>query len=322
MSSPGEKMRLLDEFLEQMNAQGYSSGTVLSTRFYLEKFLDYLQERGINNIQTVSPRTISQYNHHLVNIYRKASGEKLHSSSIHHSMNAIKKYFSFLVKRGHILFAPTGNITLPRQPRAIPKNIPTELEVEKLLNRPDTDSKSGLRDRAILELFYSTGIRRQELINLNLYDLDTQSGTLRVSKGKGGKDRTVPVGKEACYWVKCYLREFRSKWLKSREQALFLNASGQRVSSSLLNLILRTYGRERGEKRVTCHSLRHACATHMLRGGADIRMIQKLLGHKRLETTEIYTRVTPVDLKKTLKKYHPRERKKRDKKRPKKLIFS
>lgn len=205
MPSTGEKMILLDEFLDEMSAQGYSPGTIYYTRFYLERFLDYLEVRGMNNIQAVSPRTISQYNHHLVNIYRKVSGEKLHSSSIRHSMNALKKYFSFLLKRGHILFDPTRNITIPRQQRAIPKNIPTESEVERFLERPDTDTPTGLRDRAFLELFYSTGIRKQELINLNLYDLDTKSGTLRVIKGKGRKDRTVPVGKEAGYWVSRYL---------------------------------------------------------------------------------------------------------------------
>jgi len=305
-------MMLLGEFLDQMSAKGYSPGTISYNKLYLEKFLDYLRAARINNIQAVSPRTMSQYSHYLLNIYRKSSGDKLHPSTICQKLNAVKKYFAFLLKRGYIFFDPTRTITLPRSQRHIPRNIPTESEMERLLERPDTCRRSGLRDRTILELLYSTGIRKSELINLNLYDLDTNSGILRVIKGKGGKDRVVPVGKVASYWVSCYIREVRSRWVRApREKSLFVNALGQRLSSALLSFILGTYSKGIGERKITCHSLRHACATHMLRGGADIRIIQELLGHRRLETTEIYTRVTPVDLRETLKRYHPRERKER-----------
>jgi len=172
--------------------------------------------------------------------------------------------------------------------------VPTEKEVMDLLSKPDLDTVKGRRDKAILEVLYSSGLRREEMHNLNMDDIDFAENTVRVNQGKFKKDRIVPLGKVAKESVLVYIKRSRSKWLKdAREKALFIARRGCRLSSCMIHVILKSYAEN---KRITVHSLRHACATHMLKRGADIIHIQKLLGHSSPKTTEIYTRLFPNDL--------------------------
>ncbi len=172
--------------------------------------------------------------------------------------------------------------------------VPTEKEMIDLLNKPDLDTVKGRRDKAMLELLYSSALRREELHNLNIDDIDLVEDTVRVNQGKFKKDRIVPLGKAAKESLLLYLSKSRPKWLKNaKEKALFIAERSNRLSACMVHEILKSYT---DNKRITVHSLRHACATHMLKRGADIIHIQKLLGHSSPKTTEIYTKLFPNDL--------------------------
>ncbi len=184
-------------------------------------------------------------------------------------------------------------------------------DIEKLLAEPDTRDPLGIRDRAILETFYATGVRRSELTALDVGDLDTDggngSGTLHVRKGKGGKGRTLPVGKNALHWLNKYLDEVREKLLiEAGENALFISGYGARMSPAYIgNWVARTAKKAEVSKPGSCHMLRHSCATHMLEGGADVRLVQQMLGHARLDTTAIYTEVAISHLRSVYEASHP-----------------
>jgi len=172
---------------------------------------------------------------------------------------------------------------------------------------PDIRDPLGIRDRAILETFYATGARRSELTNLDLSDLDASNQTLLIRKGKGNKDRLLPIGKTALHWLDQYLEKSRPKLLlEVSEQALFLSGYGQRLSPGYLgNWVAKTIKAADIQKQGSCHLLRHSCATHMHENGADIRVIQQLLGHARLDTTSIYTQVAITHLKEVYQRTHP-----------------
>jgi integrase/recombinase XerD len=185
----------------------------------------------------------------------------------------------------------------------------TKKEVARLLGKPDSSTVFGMRDRAILELLYSSGIRVSELTGLALEDLDLRGGELRVL-GKGNKERLVPIGEVACDYLGVYLKASRPALAPPRERTLFVTARGKRFQATNLVAIVREYGRRAGiHKRVTPHALRHTCATHLLKGKADIRQIQRILGHASIATTQRYTKVEITDLKEVLRRCHPRERK-------------
>lgn len=172
---------------------------------------------------------------------------------------------------------------------------PTEDEMFELLRKPDLDTVKGRRDKAVLELLYSTGLRREEVHNLNTEDVDFNESAVSVRQGKMGKDRIVPLGTLAKGSIKLYLERSRPKWVKGKEdKALFISERGIRMSAYMVYQIVKDYS---PHKKISTHSLRHACATHMLKHGADIVHIQKLLGHSSLKTTQIYTRIMPVELK-------------------------
>ena len=195
---------------------------------------------------------------------------------------------------------------LPRVPRQLPKVLLSVAEVEHILNQPDVMTASGLRDRALLETFYSSAIRRMELARLALYDADLAQGTLMIRQGKGRRDRLVPLGARACAWLQRYLDEVRPVLtMRNDETALFLNDYGDPFSPSGLSSLVRHHLRHAGILQGSCHAFRHACATHMLENGADIRFIQVLLGHAQLTTTEIYTSVSIGKLKEIHAATHP-----------------
>jgi integrase/recombinase XerD len=184
--------------------------------------------------------------------------------------------------------------------------------MERILNTPNVDTPLGLRDRAILELMYSTGLRNMEVRNLKLYDVNTKEGEAYVRYGKGGVGRAVPLGEIAAKYVDLYVKDARLKLLGWKEDSgyLFLGRSGKQLQSATVNqhIVQRTVDRTGLKKHITAHGFRHTCATHLLKGHASLRHIQRLLGHKSLDSTQIYLRVEVSDLKKVLKQCHPRER--------------
>jgi integrase/recombinase XerD len=301
-------MEYRNEFLSYLKAKGYRPGTLIYTELYLDHFLSFLRQQGISRINEATPAIIETYQRHIFSLTSKQTKKKLTARTIFTRLNVIKKYFQYLTAHGHLLIDPAGNISLPAIPDSLPKNILQEEELKLLLSQPNVKTNIGLRDQAILELFYSTGIRRQELINLNLYDIDLTQRIIRINKGKRQKDRVIPIGKVASLSLARYLNQVRSQWSRSSlESALFITSQGHRLKPQTLNYTVKKYAcKLYPDKKVSCHSLRHSCATHLLNGGASLRVIQELLGHSSLNSTQVYTRVSPIDLKAAHKKYHPR----------------
>lgn len=227
-----------------------------------------------------------------------------------------------LLKRLHyygiVLLDDYAKFPLPKVHRQIPKQIPDEDEIDPILHQTLTKGRMGLRDRAILEVYYATGIRRAELAGLDIRDVDFKHQMVTVRKGKGGDDRRVPIAQRALDWVEKYLNELRGRLATMASgEALFLGETGKRIQESKLTTLVGGYIRRSGiGKSGSCHALRHATATHMLRHGVDIRYVQEMLGHQRIESTQIYTHVTATDLQGVYSRTHPAAQ---DSGRPKRL---
>ena len=224
-------------------------------------------------------------------------------------LSLVKCFFHLLEKRGKLLRNPAATLPIPKG-RRLARPVLTTNEAQRLMDAPLKDARFGRRDRAILELLYGSGLRRQECSRLDLIDVDLVSETVRVREGKGKRDRLVPLTRRAALATSEYLAEERPFWCKnSRETALFLSHYRRRMGVQIISVMVKKYARSVGiKKKVTAHSLRHACATHLLRGGADIRHIQEILGHRFLTTTALYAAVEARDLKIAIGKAHPRGR--------------
>jgi integrase/recombinase XerD len=221
-------------------------------------------------------------------------------------LQALRSFFKWTTRENHTLFNPASELELPRIPKLLPRSILTVEEVAAILNETDIDSVYGLRDRAMLELLYSTALRRQEVANLIYSDIDFKRQVVFVRGGKGGHDRVAPIGERACAWLEKYLADAREQLATVQTNALFLTDYGDPVSGYYVTARVKRYMALAGIERVgAAHLLRHACATHMLEGGADIRFIQALLGHANLNTTEIYTHVSIEKLKAIHAATHP-----------------
>lgn len=233
-----------------------------------------------------------------------------HSSSQSLRLVALKNLFKWFEREGILFYDPTKQIDLPKKPQQLPHDIFNEEDIRKLLDAIDIDTKLGLRDKAILELLYTTAIRSGELCNLTLYDIQKDYGTISVKAGKGNKDRVVPVGEVAM----CYLEEFIEHGKKRFPHWdtlpwIFLTYRGTQMENRNIAPIVQKHAERAGIKRYTsAHMIRHSTATHMLRHGAPIRVVQEMLGHKRLDSTQVYTQVEISDLRKVHRRTRPRER--------------
>ena len=301
----------LEMFVEDMARRNYSSSTIKGYRHYTEKFFGYLAGKDSPDLKSVTLETILDYAKYIQN-YRRQGGKRYSQSVKDSSLKITRQFFRFLKRKDLILLDPTEGMPPIRDRDQFPRSIMTRSEIELLLAQPNTKTLTGFRDRAIMETLYSTGIRRGELCRLTIYDVDFSNGLLRVNQGKGKKDRVVPIGTVAVKYVREYLANVRLKLLKRRGgKALFLNQKGLPLGPNTLgNMIARHVRRSNLKKQISCHSFRHTCATEMLRGGSSVRYVQEMLGHAHIKTTQIYTRVVPMDLKKVHRKSHPRERKK------------
>jgi integrase/recombinase XerD len=306
-----ELSALTASYLADSQALGKSRGTVAYRRVYLGQLLGWLEERAITRAQLVTPRVLTEYLAHLttrITAYRRERPSPLSVKTLAAEASVLRSFFAWLTARRVLLFNPAEGLELGDRSDPLPKAILTEAEVRSLLSAPGTDTL-GLRDRAILETLYSTGLRRAELCALDLYDLDPAGEIVRVRAGKGGRDRYVPIGSWALLVVHRYVRESRPELIaRPKEPALFLAAiTRRRLSVKTLNLLVRKHAASAGiEKRVTPHVLRHTCATHLLQGGADLRHVQAILGHASIATTQIYTRVAVEDLAAVHRRHHPR----------------
>jgi integrase/recombinase XerD len=313
MPSARPLTRLIDSHLAGALARGLAPGTVAYRRVYLGQLVAWLETRGVTLPQRVTPGLLAEYLAHLrgrITDYNRPAPSPLSVKTLAAEASVLRSFFSWLVEHRVLLFNPAEDLQLADRTLPLPKTVLTESEVQTLLAAPGADAL-GLRDRAILETLYSTGLRRAELAGLDLYDMDQASEVVRVRQGKRGKDRYVPIGARALAAVRRYLHESRPGLVATpKEPALFITSiAGRRLHVKTLNLIVRQRAEAAGiARRVTPHVLRHTCATHLLQGGADLRHVQAILGHASIATTQIYTRVAVEDLAAVHRRHHPRRR--------------
>jgi integrase/recombinase XerD len=275
----------------------------------LKVFFAWLASKEIE-LPQVRTDDVEAYLQHLYAL-RKKDGRPFAIGTQTAHLTAIKNLFRFLVRRGYVFRDPAASVEFPRPEKRLPRVILTREEVVRILTAVARErTPLALRDRAILETFYATGIRVTELSKLTPSDVDTQERTLRVRLGKGGKDRNVPLTRAAASAIDAYLLNGRAHLARPRGPGfLFLASRGGYLHRGEVSRIVQAWTRNAGiKKRVTCHTFRHSVATHLLKGGADIRHIQKLLGHSSLQTTERYTRVEIQDLREVIRRAHPRGR--------------
>lgn len=284
--------RYVEAHCEWLAVTHYSPDTVASRRRALRTFIAWANERGIDDPREVTKPILERYQRHLF-YYRKEDGSPLVPGTQVNLLRAVKTFFKWATRENHILYNPASELDVPKVQRHLPRNILSVDEVATILNETDPSTVTGLRDRALLELLYSTGLRRKEVGNLTRSDIDFIRQVVFVREGKGGRDRVVPLGRRACAWLEKYLYEARPQLTVGDTTALFVTDYGDPVQGHYVAMRVKRYMAIAGIDRPgAAHLLRHACATHMLEGGADIRFIQALLGHANLNTTEIYTHVS------------------------------
>ena len=295
----------MQQHCEWLRVTGYSEHTVKARRIALRRFIVWCHERSLSRPQDITRPILNRYQAHLF-YYRKEDGKPLTLGTQLGCLAPLKTWFKWLTRENHLLYNPASELQLPKMPQHLPRALLSIEEVEAILNQAEATTVPGLRDRAMLEVLYSTGLRRMELPHLALYDVDLNRRLVFVREGKGRKDRVIPIGKRAAAWVEKYLREARPELLVGESEDLFLTDYGEAITPAYLATRVKHYMQFAGiTKPGATHLFRHACATHMLEGGADIRFIQAMLGHANLKTTEIYTHVSIDKLRAIHDATHP-----------------
>lgn len=306
-SDPQGMTALAVAYLEWGRVHNYSDHTTDHHRRYLSAFIRWTADRGLSRPTEVTKPVLERYQRWLFH-YRKSNGDPLSFSTQKCYLVPLRAWFKWLARHSHVLYNPASEIELPRACQTLPKDILTAAEAELVLGQPDAADPLGLRDRAILETFYSTGMRRLELAGLGLYDIDRDRGTAHIHQGKGKKDRVVPVGERALHWIGRYTREARPGLLVSGRPTttLFLTHHGEALTLDRLSQMVKGYiaAADTG-KTGSCHTWRHTMATLMLENGCDIRFLQVMLGHANLKTTELYTQVSIRKLVEAHRATHP-----------------
>lgn len=292
---------LLDEFCDSLWLEdGLSRNTLESYRRDLNKFSGWLERQRKVSVLEATHADIQGFLAHLV------STEKAKATSTSRAISSLKRLFRYLLRQNKIAVDPTLQIATPKLPRSLPKSL-TEQDVELLLDAPDVQAPLGLRDRAMLEVLYATGLRVSELVTLNVAQVSLDMGVVRVM-GKGSKERLVPLGEESLDWIRRYLAEGRPVLLAGKlSDALFVTHRGEGMTRQMFWYLIKKHAQQGGlHKPLSPHTLRHAFATHLLNHGADLRVVQMLLGHSDISTTQIYTHVARERLKKLHHDHHPR----------------
>jgi integrase/recombinase XerD len=298
-------MAYVRAYAAQLAARQYAAQTIAYQQMALGLFLAWCDERGILRMTEITRPVLQRYQRHLAYAVSR-SGKPLSAAAQFSRLTAIRCFFRFLTRENILLYNPASELELPKLEKRLPKDVLTAEEAEQVMSQPDLAEPAGLRDRAILEVLYSTGIRRMELVNLERHDVQAARGLLAVRQGKGRKDRFVPIGERALAWVTKYLDDVRPELEAADIHTLFLDVSGRRFDPHALSRAVQKYIQQSGvNKKGRCHLFRHTMATLMLENGADIRFIQQMLGHALLSTTEIYTHVSILKLKEIHTATHP-----------------
>jgi len=290
----------LADFINYLTVEkGLAYNTLKSYAADLNDFLLFLQKKGVNSWEEVNGEVILIY-------LAKLRKNKVASATLSRRISSLRSFFQFLTAEKRVNINPVANLKTPKTEKKLPQVLSLQ-EIDILLSQPDLSKPQGLRDKAILEVLYSTGLRISELTLLNLDSINLEDGYLRCF-GKGSRERILPLGELACQALKDYLEKGRHKLLKNaREEALFINRQGKRLTRQGCWKIIKFYAKKAGfTKDITPHTLRHSFATHLLENGADLRVVQELLGHLDITTTQLYTHLTTKHLREVYDKAHPR----------------
>ncbi len=295
---------LLRAFLEASAVRGLTPSTVTVRDRSLRRFIAWCEPRGLE-VEAITLPVLARYQRFLHHS-RKRDGEPLSLGFQQQLLLPLNMFFRWMVREGRLHANPAADIELPRVPQRLPRHWLSVAEVEQLMAHVLIYGDAGLRERAIIEVIYSTGLRRAEVIALRLRDVDTHAGVVFVHEGKGRKDRVVPIGERALAWLARYRDEVRPQWLRDATPALWLCPDGTALTTRQLTERMHKLILEAGiDKPGACHILRHSMATHMLEGGADVRYVQAMLGHAQLSTTAIYTHVAIGQLQAVHAATHP-----------------
>jgi len=299
---------LIPKYLQWMRVAGRSPKTSANAKSILKRLVHWLHHQKIYHIEEIKFSTLQEYQEDLI-WHTNRKGNLISVRTRLSILGHIRSFFKWMIDQDLIISDPSVKLQNPKQPKVLPREIMDVNEINKILSLPDTQTSRGYRDRCVLELLYSTGIRRAEAANLKVRDVDDESGYLTIREGKGQKDRVVPLGTIASRYLQNYIVAIRPEQIKGKETgSLFLNRFGEAAGHHTIYNIVRKYVKKSGiKKKITPHTFRHSCATHMLKNGANLRYLQEMLGHKNIETTQIYTRLTITELKACHAKHHPRE---------------
>jgi integrase/recombinase XerD len=296
----------LREFLDWSEVHAISPRTIRQRQRAIRRFILWAEDRGITRPADVTLPVLERYQRHLFT-YRKPTGEPLTFGSQAAEVIPLRAFFKWLVRARLILYNPAAELMMPKVTPRLSRYVLTVADIEAIINATEATTLLGVRDRAILEVLYSSAIRRSELMNLRIYDVDTRRGSVFVKSGKGDKDRLVPLGERACAWVDKYLLDVRPALATGGgQETLFLTQYGDKFDDYTIGELVKRFIAKAGiAVKGACHLFRHACATHMLENGADTRYIQAMLGHSQLSTTQIYTHVALAKLKEIHTATHP-----------------
>ena len=299
---------MLEPHLESLAVKQYSQQTIKTRRDQLGVFIRWCADRGLENPRDITRLSLERYQSYLFN-YRKRNCQPLSFRTQYGMLVPVRVWFRWMTRANYIPHNPALDLELPRTGHYLPKHVLSVEEVERVLQQPNVSDSKGLRDRAIVETLYSTGIRRGECVQLKLYDIDLRNGTVFIRQGKGKKDRVVPIGARAISWIERYLGKVRPGLaVEPDDMTLFLSHYGEPISRDHLSGMVHDYveaakvGKGGGP-----HLLRHTMATLMLENGADLRFLQEILGHESISTTQIYTHVSIRQLKLVHENTHPAE---------------
>ena len=301
---------LIPVYLAHLRITGRAERTIKNTRYSLNDFVRFLDGEEILNIEDITAEVMLAYQEDLA--FRLTAGGKLLAiRSQDKPLSVARGFARYAHEQDYLVSDPGKKIKPPRKPKTLPRGIMSQQEVKKVIDATDMHESRGYRNRIVLEILYDTAIRRQEICNIKISDIDLDEGYVHIRGGKGNKDRVTPVSKRVCDLIGNYILAVRPAFIKGKDDGyLILNRWGQKMDATGMGIwsIVKRYVRLAGiDKNVSPHTFRHTCATHMLKNGAPVRHIQDMLGHESLESTQIYTRVTINDLKEIHAKYHPSE---------------
>ena len=304
-------MRIDDAVRHHLNAMlatGRSGSTVKGAKSALKELSAFLASIGVERIEQLDHDALMQYREELA--WRLTpKNTPLLPNTQSNLLGSLRAFCRWMVDQDCLVSDPSKKIPNPKKQKHLPRSILEPKEIRAIMKQPDMSTATGYRNRVILEVLYSTAMRREEAANLKLDEVDTESGYCTIRNGKGGKDRVVPLGASVCQLIETYIAGVRADWIGADGNPhLFLNRWGQGMDPHAIYSVVKKYAVLAGlKKQVSTHTFRHSCATHMLRNGAPIRHLQEMLCHEASETTQIYTRVTINELKKIHTQFHPRE---------------